>query len=279
MKGFVFFLFLIFLSTVIFGQQIEYFVYFDHDKFEIPDTNRLQLYKLTFKKNIQNIELEGHCDSTGDKNYNLNLSKKRASEVKKFLMSFGIPTSLIKSSIGFGENKLINNHLNEAEKLLNRRVLVKINLTDSTIKNIIEEQKQQQLETIPLDVKSFKIGKQIVLENLLFEGGRHILLPSSFSDLKKLLKILKETPSIEIEIQGHVCCTVKEPDGFDFDTGIENLSEARAETIKEYLVQNGIKAERLTTIGFGGTKKRFPEEKNIDEQNKNKRVEIKILKQ
>ena len=101
----------------------------------------------------------------------------------------------------------------------------------------------------------------------------------AFSDLKKLLKILKETPSIEIEIQGHVCCTVKEPDGFDFDTGIENLSEARAETIKEYLVQNGIKAERLTTIGFGGTKKRFPEEKNIDEQNKNKRVEIKILKQ
>ncbi len=279
MKKNVFILFLIFNSTIIWGQHIEYFVYFDHDKFDIPDSSRYQLYQLTKNKKIHQIVLEGHCDSTGDKIYNLALSKKRANEVKKFLTSFGISPSSIQSSIGFGENKLINNHLNETEKMLNRRVLVKINYTDSINIEKKVELKNEVFETIPLEAKNFKVGKQLILENLLFEGGRHILLPSSFSDLKKLLKILKESPTIEIEIQGHVCCTDKQPDGFDFDTGIENLSEARAETVKEYLIQNGINEKRLTTKGFGGTKKRFPEEKNIDEQNKNKRVEIKILKQ
>jgi flagellar motor protein MotB len=117
-----------------------------------------------------------------------------------------------------------------------------------------------------------------VLKQLSFAGGRHVLLPESVSVLEDLCSILKEHPSMKIEIQGHVCCTSIEPDGFDVDTHTNNLSVNRAKSVFHYLsVECGIDASRLSYKGFGGSQKITLDESTEALQQINRRVEVKIL--
>jgi len=125
--------------------------------------------------------------------------------------------------------------------------------------------------------ENFTPNSTIELPNLLFQGGRHYLINQSTASLDTLVKILKEKPNLIIEIQGHVCCTSYEADGFDWDTRTDNLSVNRAEAIKIYLIQKGISSTRLKTKGFGGSQKLFPDEVNIYQRGRNRRVEIKVL--
>jgi outer membrane protein OmpA-like peptidoglycan-associated protein len=87
--------------------------------------------------------------------------------------------------------------------------------------------------------------------------------------LNELLAIMKENPTLEIEIQGHICCEF-EPDGQQ-----EKLSVQRSKIVYLYLVKNGIESKRLSYHGFGH---QFPItlERNEEERIQNRRVEIKI---
>jgi outer membrane protein OmpA-like peptidoglycan-associated protein len=58
----------------------------------------------------------------------------------------------------------------------------------------------------------------------------------------------------------------------------KRLSEQRAKEIKSYLADNQIKKNRIIAEGYGNTKMIFPEPKTPEEGEKNRRVEIKILK-
>lgn len=140
-------------------------------------------------------------------------------------------------------------------------------------KKIIKRAKQPK----PLKAENFTPNSTIALPNLLFQGGRHYLINRSTASLDKLISILLAKPNIKIEIQGHVCCTTYEPDGFDIDTRTEDLSVRRAIAIKDYLVKSGISSTRLSTRGFGGTRKLFPFEENGIEKQQNRRVEVMVL--
>jgi outer membrane protein OmpA-like peptidoglycan-associated protein len=110
---------------------------------------------------------------------------------------------------------------------------------------------------------------RIILKSLIFQGGSERLLPSSMPVLNELLAIMKENPTLEIEIQGHICCEF-EPDGQQ-----EKLSVQRSKIVYLYLVKNGIESKRLSYHGFGH---QFPItlERNEEERIQNRRVEIKI---
>ena len=96
--------------------------------------------------------------------------------------------------------------------------------------------------------------------------------------LQNLADILKENPTMKIEIQGHVSCTTVELDGYDADTGLDNLSVARAEMVYIHLVHKcGIDKSRLSYKGYGGTQKITQDERTEELQQINRRVEIKIL--
>ncbi|RYF85183.1 MAG: OmpA family protein, partial [Chitinophagaceae bacterium] len=123
---------------------------------------------------------------------------------------------------------------------------------------------------------SVKEGSGIIMKNMNFHGGTHVLLPGSYPVLKELLSVMIAYPKLKIEIQGHVCCT-KLPDGQDNDLGTFDLSVQRAKAIFQYLVVNGIDASRLSYKGFGSSKKLYPDEINEQEQAANRRVEIKII--
>ncbi|GAL76641.1 peptidoglycan-associated lipoprotein [Nonlabens ulvanivorans] len=96
---------------------------------------------------------------------------------------------------------------------------------------------------------SLQIGDKLVFNNVIFYPGRHVLRESSFPVMDSIINSLLLHKKYEIEIQGHICCLSAGVYGRDMDTGQWNLSQARAEQVKRFLVKYGVAADRLTTIG------------------------------
>lgn len=123
--------------------------------------------------------------------------------------------------------------------------------------------------TLNIDMIKVKVGKKVVLNNILFETGKSILTASSYAELDRLLNIMKENAEMKIEISGHTDKT-----GSESINAI--LSENRAKAVVEYLVQKGIDRKRMEYKGFGSQQ---PVTENTTPQGraKNRRVEFKIL--
>jgi outer membrane protein OmpA-like peptidoglycan-associated protein len=66
--------------------------------------------------------------------------------------------------------------------------------------------------------------------------------------------LLKRYPNIQIEIQGHVCCTPPpHKDAVDLETRKRELSKNRAERVYKFLHSRGIGKVRMTFKGYGNT--------------------------
>lgn len=276
---------------VLHAQELRYQVYFETDKTEIPDSALIELIHIVHRERISRVLIEGHCDSVGSRAYNLDLSKRRALEVRKLLAQNGIADKYIKTCIGFGKDKPLNENRNDRERQLNRRALIRFFIdedykkpvtTQTQTKEIKESQEEKPKPYVlvdgdSIDKKVLAKGRSLVFENLLFEPGRHILREESLPVLRKVFDLLDENPSLELEIQGHVCCTSVETDGHDWDTGLDNLSLARAKVIYEYLVSNGIEKIRLEYKGYGGAYKIHKDESTEENRRVNRRVAFKVI--
>jgi len=109
-------------------------------------------------------------------------------------------------------------------------------------------------------------GPPYVLKNIQFGHNSHILFASSYPELDKLAKKLKDNPTIEIKISGHT-------DNEGSPKYNLRLSENRAKSVKEYIVSKGIDEKRIITEGFGETK---PIASNETREGKaqNRRIEV-----
>ncbi|MBL7765936.1 MAG: OmpA family protein [Chitinophagaceae bacterium] len=288
------------------AQPFSYVVLFDYDLYEIPDSSMLNLIRLMNSKPIERVLLEGHCDSIGSRQYNYTLSENRANAVKKLLVDNGMDKKAIKTCIGFGKDRPINFNRNEYQRQQNRRVIVTFYpkkppppLPPPPPPALVQEKPKQppaagetaskappprkiiEVKTVSgqLQKEDFKVGKQLILKNLIFFGGRHVLKPESMPQLENLLNILKENPTLAIEIQGHVCCTTNEPDGYDWDEDSNNLSVTRARMVYEYLIEHGINADRLSYIGYGGSRKINRDEYLEEMRAVNRRVEVRVVRE
>lgn len=270
-----------FLHTRLVAQELVLTVLFEYNKAEIPDSSLVQLARTLHKYRIEKVLLEGHCDSIGSRAYNLGLSKRRADAVKKLLLHNGISDTAVKTCIGFGKERPLNTNADSAQRQRNRRVHVTFYYSDtsSSYRNATVDTPSHGTPNVnQLQNQTLEVGKTIVLENMLFYPGRHVLRPESEPVLRELLQVLRANRSLVIEIQGHVCCTTTEPDGYDWDTDTHNLSLNRARAVYEYLVMMGINSRRLNYTGFGGTRKINQDESSEELKAVNRRVEIKIIK-
>lgn len=254
------------------SQDMQYVVLFEFNKTTIPDSSMLGLMKIIAKNSIRDVVIEGHCDSIGSRAYNDALSQHRAAEVKKLLIQNGIDQKFIKTCIGYGKDKPLVPNFSDTQRQMNRRVIVHFNTTTPDTKVAVKK----AIQTI--EKKDLKVGRNIVIKDLFFYGGSHILTTESLPALQNLADILNENPTMKVEIQGHVCCTTVELDGYDADTGLDNLSLARAEMVYIHLVHKcHIDKSRLTYKGYGGTRKITQDEHTEELQKINRRVEIKVL--
>jgi OOP family OmpA-OmpF porin len=105
---------------------------------------------------------------------------------------------------------------------------------------------------------------------ILFNSGKATFKEETLPVLASMLSIFKEYPNANFSIEGHT-----DSDGSNALN--QTLSENRAAAVKNFLVENGIVADRLTSTGFGETK---PIASNKTKKGKaqNRRVEVKLIK-
>lgn len=113
-------------------------------------------------------------------------------------------------------------------------------------------------------------GKIIQLKNIYFEFDKDELMPRSYVELNKLLKIMHDNPKLCIEIMGHT-------DALGDDDYNLDLSRRRAEAVVGFLLQNKISKTRLHSHGEGEAK---PIASNETDEGRaqNRRVEFEVMK-
>ncbi len=271
----------IYLSGISQSKQ-SFIINFNFNKFEITPQSKLKLdsfLQSSPPSSIQKINLYGHCDSVGSNQYNDELSLKRIKTTKEYLTGNNIAENIFDTTRGFGKRVPLNKNSTNEERFLNRRVEIIIERKSDKAQAIIADTAKIQDKTLLEKIRdtTTKAGTNLILKNLNFVGGRHWLLPQSKPALDELLQVMQQNPTLEIEIQGHICCEFGPDDGFDEDTHTRNLSVNRAKAIYDYLVQNNINQLRLSYKGFGHQFPLYPED-SYDHQLLNRRVEIKIIK-
>ena len=123
-------------------------------------------------------------------------------------------------------------------------------------------------------VKNFKlqpleVGEQVRLDNIFFELNSSDLKDESVVELNKIIKFMASNPFLVIEIGGHT-------DNSGSKAYNLNLSDDRARSVKDALVQRGIPSDRIQTKGYGMS---VPLNTNSSEQERalNRRTELKII--
>ncbi len=109
----------------------------------------------------------------------------------------------------------------------------------------------------------------IKLDNLIFARGRSVISSDSYSELNDLVEWLDERPDKIIQLEGHT----------DFQGNSSanmQLSQDRVDAVKDYLVDNGIKKNRVLTKAFGGTQP-LSTERTDEAKAMNRRVEVRII--
>ena len=133
----------------------------------------------------------------------------------------------------------------------------------------IPENYTEELFKLDMSLIKVKVGKRVVLNNILFQTGKSILTAGSYTELDRLLGILNENALMKIEISGHTDNTGS--------LALNNkLSEDRAKAVVEYLVQKGIDRSRLEFKGYG-PQQPIADNSTAAGRTQNRRVEFKIL--
>lgn len=246
-------------------------VYFVHNSSELNDESKKKLDSLAQLKTNLTFRVFGNCDPSGSIGYNKVLSKKRANTVSKYLQEKIGNNINLKSTVGLGDEKQINDSSTEELRGKNRRVDVFIEQGQA----ISQKEFPSFLNT---NISQMKVNQTFSLPDVNFIGNRHIWLPNGKESVKQLFKIMKDNPTLEIELQGHICCDYENFDGKDIDLGTFNLSWTRANAIKEYLQMQGIDASRIKAIGLGHLNPLIYPERTETDRVKNRRVEVVLLK-
>jgi outer membrane protein OmpA-like peptidoglycan-associated protein len=131
-------------------------------------------------------------------------------------------------------------------------------------------------EFIPTPRKNhYEVGKVIKLEDVYYDYDKFYIRSDAASELDKVVELLQEYPSMEIELSSHT-------DARGSDKYNEWLSQKRAEAAVEYIISRGIKRSRLKAKGYGESRLVNGCRNGIDcdelEHQQNRRTEIEVTK-
>lgn len=120
-----------------------------------------------------------------------------------------------------------------------------------------------------IQLQPMGIGAKIVLNNVFFDSGKAILRQESFTELNRLVTIVKQYPNLKIEISGHT-------DSQGSATYNQSLSQKRAQAVVDYIVAQGVNLAQMVAAGYGEEEPRA-DNTSAEGRQLNRRVEAKIL--
>jgi outer membrane protein OmpA-like peptidoglycan-associated protein len=125
---------------------------------------------------------------------------------------------------------------------------------------------QLQQELAALQSKQTDRGLVLTLGDVLFETGKADLRPGALRNLYPLVTFLQKYPERRVVIEGHT-------DSVGSDASNLDLSQRRADAVRDFLLQNGVHAAQMSTRGYG---KASPVASNntAEGRQQNRRVEL-----
>jgi outer membrane protein OmpA-like peptidoglycan-associated protein len=108
-----------------------------------------------------------------------------------------------------------------------------------------------------------------VFGQALFEFNSIVIKPESKEGLKLVVKKLKENKNYRIQVEGHT-------DDVGSEVYNQKLSERRAQSVRKFLIKNGISPSKIKVQGFGELNP-VSDNGNDDGRSKNRRVEVKYF--
>jgi OOP family OmpA-OmpF porin len=123
---------------------------------------------------------------------------------------------------------------------------------------------------INVEIELTPKGQSIRLNHLIFDAGKDVIKPASFSELDGLVAMMKVDPKLEIQLEGHT-------DNVGNAARNLELSEKRVIAVKKYMTSNGISKSRIKTKAFGGSQP-IAKENTEAARALNRRVEMRVLK-
>jgi outer membrane protein OmpA-like peptidoglycan-associated protein len=249
-------------------------IYFDKMSSEIRPEGMLELEKLAILIQADSTVIQSisaYSDTLGTLELNARLAKERFNNSLKVL---GIQNNdnYFEANIYGEEFPFVASEYNIE---LFRRVTIVHFVKEEVIAEVSVEEVVKEVDndipsTLLMQLEQFSLNttkEEMLLQlSILFVGDTDVFLNSSTPELEELQQFLKKNKNIDIHIRGHVCCIPN-----------NKLSKERAKRVYEYLVQNSIKANRLSYKGYSNKSPLISPELSETDRQGNRRVDI-ILK-
>ena len=132
----------------------------------------------------------------------------------------------------------------------------------------------QEVTNITLDttiiLDQLILDKSVVLENIYYDLDKADIRVDAAIELDKLIAVLKDNPTIRIELSSHT--DSRSSDSYNLD-----LSQRRAQSAVDYMVSKGIAVERLVAKGYGESQLIIPNAQTEEEHQVNRRTQFKVI--
>ncbi len=120
-----------------------------------------------------------------------------------------------------------------------------------------------------MTLQALEVGVSVRLDNIFFDYNEATLRTESHPALDAVVEMLETNPNLSIEIGGHT-------DDRGSDDYNRELSQGRAESVRQYLLDNFVDADRVTAVGYGESQPEVPNDSEANWQI-NRRVEFTVL--
>ena len=195
------------------------------------------------------------------------INKKTNETVSNTLIRYGAkgePMNIITSENGFYELKIPKGL---AFELMPQKAGFASSITDVMFRRDYYYFREQYVDVY---VEPLEVDTKIELRPIYFAQSKSDILPTSYSELERLAGLLQENPGVCILVEGHT-------DNLGQSQDLIQLSDVRAQSIRDYLIKSGIDGARIQAKGFGPSEPL--NDNSTDElRGMNRRVEVRVTK-
>lgn len=129
---------------------------------------------------------------------------------------------------------------------------------------------KEQRQTKSIRMRKLQVGVSSILRNLYFDYDKASFKTNSYQELNKLEEMMRQNANLKVEISGHT-------DSFGNANYNKQLSQRRAEAVKDYLTGKGVDPRRIKAVGYGESKPLASNDDEAEGREINRRVEFKVL--